>query len=166
MKNLGRRMRQWLTSIFSRRQSTKIVKAKPRPTKIKHEWAEVELSKAYNWMTGRHLYATDVGYLDGDIHDWHWTPEGQLARRMTGHFWIKSKTRRWQQSMFSQVVIERKDIPIDHRQLVSLMEDKTYNLENSFVDLLERSVGKNKRFPFKRGRFTVLSIHNVNDGDN
>lgn len=162
MKSLGTWLTQLITSIYSRKQSTrKVEPAKPR--KINHEWVEEELNKAYNFMVGEHLYALDFGYVHGFIHPWHWTLDGDLCRRMTGHYWITTKTRKFQESVFSQVMIAKKDIPIDHRQMASLMEDKTYNMEMSFTSLLEDSIGKDKRFRWRRGRFTVLKIENVND---
>lgn len=113
------------------------------------------------------MYQTDVGNLFGMCYDWQWTPEGHLARRIVGHFWVTSKTRKFQQSFFAQAVIEKREIfdccCIDTDKLTELMRHKTENMECTFVTVLENSVGKGKNFPYSRGRFTVLKIENVND---
>ena len=116
-------------------------------------------------QTGEHIYVTDVGKLHGFICDWKWTPEGDMVRRITGNFWLTSKTRKFQLTFFAQATIERKEIDGNTvRAIRQLMEDKTSNMESSYVFHLEQSVGKGKSFPAEsRNRFTILRIENVND---
>jgi hypothetical protein len=166
-------MRQWLTSTFSRKLSTSKVKQLCKPERIIHEFKEDILKaeelifqEAKQFLSGDQCYRIEPKdypgvTLDATVGDWKWTPDGELMRRMYGHYILKSKTREFEQSFYAQAVIGQEEIKANStRSLVQLMEHKTYNMECTFTTVLELSYGKGQNFPISRGRFTILEIHN------
>jgi hypothetical protein len=124
---------------------------------------DIRFKVACKFMSGTHDYRIEPKdyagtTIEAEVGHWKWTPDGDLVRRMYGHYILRSKTREFEQSFFAQAMIPAKEIPKDIRARVQLMEEKTYNMESTFVFVLEMSYGKGQTFPNRRGRFTIREI--------